>query len=151
MRLLRLALMASLVLFAGLDNTATAQQPYRLSEKEMKSLLARIDKQAEHFRDSLKSALDHSSIDDTKAEDRINDFVKDFEKSTERLKERYGDKHSASAEVEEVLSRAARIDSFMRRHELSPRVESDWAALRASLDSLAEAYGVSWSWSERDR
>lgn len=151
MRLLRLALIASMVLFAGLDNTANAQQPYRLSEKEMKSLLARIDKQAENFRGSLKSALDHSPIDDTKAEDRINDFVKDFEKSTERLKERYGDKHSASAEAEEVLKRAERIDSFMRRHELPPRVESDWAALRASLDSLAEAYGVSWSWSERDR
>ncbi|HMG36269.1 MAG TPA: hypothetical protein VKM94_20190 [Blastocatellia bacterium] len=130
------------------------EHPYRMSEREIRDLLRQIDRQAETFRASLKNALHHSQFDDTKAEDRINDFVKGFEHSTERLKERFNDKRSASIEVEEVLNRAARIDTFMGNHRLSSRAESDWAALRSSLDRLAEAYGVSWSWREatdRDR
>ena len=139
----------AIVLLIGLAGSVAAQSVYRLSEKEMKDLLSRIDKQAETFRGSLKSALDHSEIDHSKQEDRINDFVKGFEEATGKLKHHYNDKNTASSDVEEVLRRAARIDSFMERHQLSPRAEGDWAALRQSLDSLAEAYSVSWSWNER--
>ena len=149
MKLIKHSFVAGMVLLIGLAGSVAAQNPYRLSEKEMKDLLARIDKQAERFRGSLKSALNHSRLDDTKQEDRINDFVKGFEEATERLKHRYGEKNSASSDVEEVLRRAARIDNFMERHHLSPRAESDWAALRQNLDALADAYGVTWSWTER--
>jgi hypothetical protein len=140
---------AAMILLIGLVSTATTQSLYRISEKEMKDLLARIEKQAENFRGSLKSALNHSDIDHSKQEDRINDFVKAFEEATEKLKHHYSDKNTASADVEEVLTRAARIDSFMERHHLSPRAESDWAALRKSLDALADAYSVTWSWDQK--
>src|SRR6266498_5950414 len=149
MNLIKLSFVSALVLLIGLLGSAAAQSAYRLSEKEMKELLSRIDKQAETFRGSLKSALNHSQLDHTKSEDRINDFVKDFEHATERLKDHYNDKSSASSDAEHVLREAARIDDFMERHHLSPRAESDWAALRQNLDALAEAYGVSWSWTER--
>ena len=151
MKMMKLAVTVSMVLLIGLAGSVRAQEPYRLSEKEMKDLLSRIDKQAEVFRGSLKKALDNSRFDETKAEDRINDFVKGFSEATERLKHRYNDKHTASGDVEEVLRRAARIDSFMTRHELSPRAEGDWADLRKNLDSLADAYSVTWSWTEHPR
>ena len=146
----RLSLLIGLV-FVAFSVVVSGQHPSRLSDKELKDLLARMDKQAESFRSSLKSALNHSEIDHSKAEDRINDFVKGFEEATERLKHKFSDEHSASSEVEEVLRRAERINSFMLRHELSPKAESDWSALRSSLDSLADAYGVSWSWPEHER
>jgi hypothetical protein len=149
MNLLKHSIVTAMVLLIGLAGGVAAQSVYRLSEKEMKDLLSHIDKQAAKFRGSLKSALNHSDIDHSKQEDRINDFVKGFEEATERLKHHYNDKSTASSDVEEVLRRAVRIDSFMERHHLSPRAESDWAALRQNLDSLAEAYNVSWSWSER--
>jgi len=149
MKHLKHTFVATTALLIGLVGGIAAQSPYRLSEKEMKDLLSRIDKQAATFRSSLKKSLDHSRIDDTKQEDRINDFVKAFERATERLKEHYGDKDSASSEAEEVLKRAARIDGFMGRHELSSTAENDWAALRHNLDTLAEAYGVSWAGGER--
>jgi hypothetical protein len=151
MKITRITIVAVMILLVGMAGSARAQEPYRLSEHEMKDLLSRIDKQAEVFRGSLKRALNHSRLDDSKAEDRINDFVKGFSEATEKLKHRYGDKHTASADVEEVLNRAARIDDFMMRHELSPRAESDWAALRSNLDELAAAYSVTWSWTDRSR
>jgi predicted metalloprotease len=131
---------------AGLFATANAQQPYRLSERELKTLLSRIDKGAERFRRSLDKSLDKSRFDGTKAEDDINQFVKDFVEATDKLKSRFDDKQSASGLVEEVLRRAARIDSFMLRHRLTPRAQRDWQDLRASLDELARAYNVSWNW-----
>ena len=147
MNLLKRSIVTAMVVLIGLVGAVPAQSVYRLSEKEMKNLLERMDKQAETFRKSLKSALDHSRIDDSKQEDRINDFVKGFEEATDRLKSHYGEKNTAGSDVEEVLRRAARIDSFMERHHLSSRAERDWGALRHSLDTLAEAYNVSWSWS----
>ena len=149
MNRIRHSFVAAIVLLIGIASNVSAQSAYRLSEKEMKDLLSRIDKQAATFRSSLKSALNHSRFDDSKQEDRINDFVKGFEQATERLKHHYDSKSTASSDVEEVLRRAARINDFMERHHLSPRAESDWAALRTNLDALAQAYDVSWSWTER--
>jgi hypothetical protein len=142
---------AAIILLVATAANIQAQHAYRLSEKDMKELLKRIEKQSESFRSSLKSALEHSRFDDTKAEDRINDFVKDFEKATEHLRGRFDEDRSASPEAEEVLRRAARIDGFMERHRLTPRAQSDWAALRSNLEALAEAYNVSWSWNESRR
>src|SRR5262245_50445912 len=144
MKPIKFSFIATIALVIALAGIAAAQAN-RLSEKEMKDLLSRIEKQAATFRSSLKDALDHSRIDDTKREDRIKDFVKEFDHATERLKERYSDKNTASSVVEDVLNRAGRIDDFMSRHQLSKRTENDWAALRDNLDTLAEAYAVTWS------
>jgi hypothetical protein len=125
---------------------ARTQQPYRMTERELRSLLSRIDKGAETFRHSLDKSLDKSSFDGTRAEDDINRFIKDFVEATDTLKSRFNDKQSASSSVEEVLRRAASIDNFMLRHRLTPRAQSDWRSLRDSLDELSRAYNVSWNW-----
>lgn len=123
-----------------------AQQSYRLTEKEMKALLDRIEHGADRFRNSLGKMLDASAIDDMKAEDNINHFVKEFEAATDHLKDRFDDNQSASGDVEEVLRRAARIDGFMMRGGMNSRAQADWAELRKNLDELAAAYNVSWNW-----
>jgi hypothetical protein len=147
MRLIRYCTaLAAAVSLAGLFATADAQLPYRMSERELKALLTRIDKGAEVFRRSLDKSLDKSRFDGTRAEDDINKFVKDFVDATDTLKSRFNDDRTAAASVEEVLRRGASIDNFMLRHRLRPRAQSDWQYLRASLDELARAYNVSWSW-----
>jgi DNA repair exonuclease SbcCD ATPase subunit len=127
--------------WAGLTNS-----PYRISDEQLKNLLGRIEKGADRFRDSLKDALSRSRLDDTRAEDNINQFVKDFEEATDRLEGRFDSKQSADSDAEEVLRRAARIDNFMTRNRLTPRALDDWMQLRRNLDELATAYGVSWTW-----
>jgi hypothetical protein len=138
--------MAAIILLAGLFVAAQAQQPYRLSEREVKNLLDRIDKGAESFRRSMDKALDRSRFDGTKAEDNINKFIKDFTDATDTLKSKFDDDRTAASSVEEVLRRGADIDNFMLRHRVRPRAQSDWRELRGSLDELARAYNVSWSW-----
>jgi len=120
--------------------------PYRLSDSEIRQLLHTINTQSERFRHSLDSSLDKSRLDDTRREDDINAYMKAFEKETDRLKDRFDHHKSVAADVQSVLDRANSIERFVRRHPLSERAQSDWSNLRASLDQLAAAYNVSWSW-----
>jgi len=121
-------------------------QPYRISDKEVEQILKRSENQAKTFRHSLDAALDRSRINGTNREDDINAFIKNFDEQTKRLRDRFDDNKSVAADVEAVLTSAASIDQFMRRQQLSERAQNDWATLRGSLDSLAEAYNVSWRW-----
>jgi DNA mismatch repair ATPase MutS len=121
-------------------------QPYRLSDKEVERILHRIENQANAFRRSLDAALDRSRLNGTNREDDINAFIKNFDEQTKRLHDRFDDHKSVAADVEAVLNRAADIDQFMRRQRLNERAQSDWSAVRASLDELAAAYNVTWRW-----
>ena len=109
-------------------------------------MLHSIEQQSGKFRSSLDSALDKSSLNSTDREDDINAFIKEFDQEVRRLHDRFDDHKSVAADVQAVLDRAARIDSFMRRRGLTERAQNDWSALRANLDQLAEAYSVSWRW-----
>lgn len=120
--------------------------PYRLSDKEVERILHRIEDQSGKFRSSLDSALDRSRLNDTDREDDINAFVKEFDQEVKRLHDRFDDHKSVAGDVQSVLDRAARIDSFMHRRGLRGKAQREWSALRANLDELAEAYTVTWRW-----
>ena len=123
-------------------------QPYRLSDKEVESIIKRIEQQSDRFKSSLNSALDKSRFNGTNREDDINSFVKDFYEQTKRLRDRFDDHKSTAPDVSAVLERAARIDDFMRRNPLSSRAQEDWSTLKANLDELSAAYNVTWRWGE---
>jgi DNA mismatch repair ATPase MutS len=124
----------------------TVGLPYRLSDKEVERILHRIEQQSGRFRDSLDSALDRSSLNNSDREDDINAFIKEFDQEVRRLHDRFDEHKSVVADVQTVLDRSARIDDFMNRRRLTQKAQNEWSALRASLDQLAEAYGVTWRW-----
>jgi hypothetical protein len=149
--LARIAFALSLLLGLGiaLNETAQAQQPYRVSERQLSNTLRRLDQNSTRFRNSLDTSLDRSRSDGTRAEDDINAFVRDFDSSVEYLRQRFNDRQSVAADVESVLQKAAVIDNFIARSPAAARSRSDWALVRADLDTLASAYGVSWRWDGR--
>ena len=147
-------LLFSLAALTALVSSAGAQvsgQPYRISDHEVARLLDRIKSKTSTFRDSLKKALNQSRIDRTQREDDINAYVKAFEEETRRLDDNFDHHKSTTADVESVLNRAARIDAFMIRQPLDARVQADWATLRGDLELLANAYTISWHWSDESR
>lgn len=129
--------------WVGIETLAKGQDaPYRLSDKEVKRLLDRLEKDSDKFRKSVDKILDKSRLDGTNREDDINKFVKDFEDEVDRLKDRFEDHKTVSADVEAVLRRAVLIDRFMQRYRVSAEMQGDWAAVKADLDELARAYSV---------
>ena len=137
-----------LVWVAMLATVAPAQVPYRLNDKEMESLMKRIEDSSDRFRKSFDHSLDKSHIGG-KDKDHMKDVVKEFENATDHLKDHFSKKNSAVGDVEEVLNRAAQIDEFMARDIFDSRAKDDWMNLRANLDELARAYNVSWNWGGR--
>ena len=140
---LSLALLSS----AGRTQAQIYGQPYRLSDKEVEQIIKRIEKQSNKFRSSLDAALDKSRFNGSSREDDINAFVKAYYEETKHLHDRFDAHKSTAPDVESVLQRAARIDTFMRRYPLSPSAQGDWSTLRSYLDQLAQSYNVGWQWS----
>ena len=128
------------------DASAT---PYRASDREVEHLLNSTEKAADTFRKSLDHALDHSRFDGTAREDDINQFVKEFRDATKQLRDHFNGHTSVGADVETVLSRAARIDNFMMRHKLDRTAQRDWTTVKSDLERLATNYNVSWDWNRR--
>ena len=136
-----------LILVASFAVVAQAQDaPYRLSDKEVKKLMAELKKDTGRFRKSFDSSLDKSRLNGSNREDDINRFLKNYEDATERLYSRFKDNKAVGADVEAVLDGAADIDRFMTRRLANERAERDWQAVRQDLRRLAEAYNVSWRW-----
>jgi hypothetical protein len=136
-----------LILVASFAVVVRAQDaPYRMSDKEVKKLMAQLKKDTGKFRKSFDSSLDRSRLNGSNREDDINRFLKNYEDATERLYSRFKDNKSVGADVEAVLDGAAEIDRFMTRRLASEKAERDWSAVRQDLRRLAEAYNVSWRW-----
>jgi DNA-binding TFAR19-related protein (PDSD5 family) len=117
---------------AHLDDLARAYQvswswagvsgrPYRVSEDQVKSLLERVEKGADKFKDSLQDALGATRAGSDRAEDNVSQFAKDLETAADRMKDQFSDDYSAVGMAAEILRRGVRIDRFMRRHQLTPR------------------------------
>lgn len=137
---------AALLAFVSSADAQVTGQPYRISDREVARLLDRIKSKTNTFRGSLKKALNDSRLDRTQREENINDFVKAFEEETKRLDDHFDHHKSTVADVDSVLQRAARINTFMILHPLAARVQGDWATLRADLELLANAYNIPWQW-----
>jgi predicted glycoside hydrolase/deacetylase ChbG (UPF0249 family) len=121
--------------------------PYRVSDREVETILKRIEQQSDRFRSALDSSLDKSRFNGSREEDDINRFVKQFYEETKKLRDHFDHHKSTSADVQSVLDRASSIDSFMRRNRLrKDKALREWTQLRGNLDELAQVYNVSWQW-----
>lgn len=123
-----------------------AQNPYRVSDRQVQNLLNRIETRSDSYRRSLDTALDRSSLNNTEAENRVIGYVTDFENATDILKRNFDGRRSVSGDVSEVLNRASFIDRFMRENRLTPASQNQWRNLRTDLNTLATYYSVSWNW-----
>jgi hypothetical protein len=128
--------------------TAPAQAPSRLNDKQVESLLKRLEQNADRFRSSFDHALKESHLHG-KDKDRAKQYVKDFEEATDHLKDRFSKNNSAAGDVEEVLRRAAKLDDLMEHDIVDSPAQNDWRSVRNNLDELAQAYSVSWRWNSR--
>lgn len=125
---------------------STGTVPYRVSDNILSTLLTRIETRTDTYRRELSLSLDNSSINGTRSEDSINNYVTDFETATDRLKNNFTGRRSTSNDVQEVLTRAAYIDGFMRDYRLGARTENQWNLIRTDLTTLSGYYNVSWNW-----
>ncbi|BCS31176.1 hypothetical protein TBR22_A03760 [Luteitalea sp. TBR-22] len=114
----------------------------RLGDRELSQLVERIDDQRDRFEDALDPALKRSILRGPQGEVDVARFLDDFQDSVDRLKDRLTRTYAASTEAAAVLRQGSAIERFVRDRPVGYKGASEWAALSASLATLASAYGT---------
>jgi len=124
------------------------QAPACCGGQEFDDLLESIEENADSFRSHIPDSLDECVIDKCGRETFLNQYVADFEVATDQLEHNFKHESMTTADVQEVLNRAAYIDSFISSHNLQGKAASDWSAIRADLDTLANCQNVAVRWGD---
>ena len=93
------------------------------------------------FARALDKNVKKSTIRGASGEVDVENFLKDFETSLDRLEERFDAKYAASAELNAVMRQAGGIEKFIQSQSPALKGRSEWDDFKASLQSLAAAYG----------
>lgn len=107
----------------------------------VRQIVLRIENRTNLFRNSVRVWSQRNSTQVYGNED-INLFVRDFDDSVRTLRDRVDRRQATSADAQEVLNRAARVDQFMRSRTLDVRSENQWSTLRGDVNQLANLYSI---------
>jgi hypothetical protein len=114
----------------------------RLSDRDVRALVERIDEGRDRFEDALDSQLKRSVMRGPSGELDVERFLDDFDKNIDRLKDRLKPDYSAGTDVAAVLHHASAIERYFRGQPSGTKGESEWNRLALDLKALAAAYGA---------
>lgn len=131
------------------STTAKAQnRAYRATDRQVQTLLDRIENRTDDFKNEVDRSLDRSNIDGTRREDSINQIVANFETATDNLKNNFSSRRSSANDVQEVLNKAVFLNSFMRNNRMSQNSQNLWSQIRTDLNTLTGYYQVRSTWND---
>ena len=155
---MRFSIFAAAILALGLPVLAFAQGPYgypdygrngnygRYDERYLKDSIHRLDRLAKQFERDLDRALDHSRVNGTRQEDRINEQGHDFRRAVGSLKSNFGngrDLNRSRDEAQRVMQEARQFDRIGRgRRGIDNSTLSTWSQIQRELGIISDAYGL---------
>jgi hypothetical protein len=119
---------------------------YRGNYQSVRRLIMRIENRSTVFTNSMQVWASRNPNDtySPAAGENIDVFARDLDESVRRLSDRFDARQATSADVQDVLNRAARVDVFLNRHSVDARSRNQWSLLRSDLNQLASTFNVSW-------
>ncbi|MEZ5425225.1 MAG: hypothetical protein R2747_03065 [Pyrinomonadaceae bacterium] len=141
-----LLLNLAVLLVAGTSLVQAQNRPYKVRDSQVQYILNRIESRTDTYKREMNTALDKSPLNNTKSEDLVMDYITNFENATDLLKQKFDVKESVVADVQDVLTRAAYIDRFMKNNSLTTRAQTYWRYLVSDLNTLSRYYGVTSDW-----
>ena len=126
-----------------------AQQPTnRNNARQVSNMLQRLERNSSRFRNSLNVALIQRSVDQTQPKNDISTFQAGLDLAIKQFRDQFSRRLAVASDVESILQKASPLNRFITQHTLNPRVKNEWASVRTDLNTLANAYGVSWQWNQ---
>jgi hypothetical protein len=117
--------------------------PYNVNDTQVRAVITRIETRTNTFQNQMNRWENRNT---SQFRDQIAAYVNDFESATDALRGSVASRRSTSVEVQEVLSRAAVIDQFMRNNRVNNNTQNQWNLIRSDLNTLAGYYSVNWDW-----
>ncbi|MBL8124161.1 MAG: glycine zipper family protein [Blastocatellia bacterium] len=143
----RLSIFAILIsTLLGVATISQAQYTYRVNERQVQSVLRRIETRTDTFRTTIERNYGQSRTNDSRYEAGISTYVDAFENATDELRSDFNSGRATSTDVSEVLRYGWYIDDFMRRSRLPRAPQRQWQLIKTDLNQLSRLYSVSWNW-----
>jgi uncharacterized membrane protein len=120
----------------------------RLSDydrRQLRELARRIDDRSRDLQRDIDRALDHSRVNGTNREDRINDEARDFRNAAARFRDVAGDSNELNRsrdEARNLLDSASQLNRVLGRVRNDGRAQSDWNQIRSDLRRVADIYNL---------
>lgn len=130
-----------LVVAAWLVVSAVPLVADRLTDRDVKELIARIEAGRDRFDNALDDKFKNSILRDGSGEVNVKRFLNTFQESIDRVEESLKPDYAASTEVGTLLRQASAIDRYFRQQPGGTKGESEWNRLASDLKGLAAAYG----------
>lgn len=115
------------------------------AKPDVERIIKRVEEQSGNFRKAVDRQLDHSRLNGTKREDRINAQVKQYDRSVDELRREFSRRDSwmeTRGNVERVLREASDVNRIIRDADFGRRLEGEWNNLRRELNTLADVYNL---------
>lgn len=130
-------------LFSAVFSVSAQTRAYRVTDNQVNTVISRIETRTDTFRQQVERYFDRNQ---TSNREQLLSYVNDFENSTDELRNNFTSRRSSINDVQEVLNRAATIDSFVRNNRVNNNIQTQWNLVRTDLNTLAGYYRVSWNW-----
>jgi hypothetical protein len=132
------ALSACAVMALALPAGAQTARP---GDRAVEDMIKEVEKSEQKFVRALDKDIKRATVRSASGEVDMEHFLDDFATSIKRLDERFDAKYSASAELTALMRSAGDLDKFIQSQPASLKGRSEWDEFKASLSSLAAAYG----------
>ena len=114
----------------------------RLTDRDVKQLLARIEDGRDKFDNALDDKFKNSILRDASGEVNVKRFLNTFQESIDRLEESLKPGYAGSTEAGTLLREGSALDRYFRAQPGGTPGESEWNRLATDLKVLAAAYGA---------
>ena len=136
----------TVLLFGAVGAPVRAQsypQERRYSKSQINQIIRYVENYSDVFRDYVDHKLDHSWLDGSKREDKLNDLCRDMENALDKLRRNFDANNSwweRRADVEDGLQEARYVQDLLNRRHFPSQIYANWRPLKYQLNVLADRY-----------
>ena len=113
----------------------------RLTDRDVKALVARIEDGRDKFDNALDNELKNKVLRDATGEVDVKRFLNNFQESIDRLEESLKPGYAGSTEAGTLLRQGSALERYFRAQPGGTKGESEWNRLASDLKLLAAVYG----------
>jgi hypothetical protein len=122
-------------------NAVSAFAADRMTDRDVKSLVARIEDDRDKFDNALDDELKNKILRDATGEVDVKRFLNNFQESIDRLEESLKPGYAGSSEAGALLKQGSALERYFRAQPGGTKGESEWNRLASDLKLLAAVYG----------
>jgi len=125
-----------------LSIAAAAFAADRMTDRDVKALVARIEEDRDRFDNELDREIKTMVIRSETRELKVAQFLDDFQAAIDRLEERLKPDYAGSTEAAALLRSGTTLHTFLQGRPVGTKGVSEWNRVAVDLKSLARAYGA---------